>query len=167
MLIAHAPVGYIAGVALRRWSSIPGLVGAAVAGALAPDLDMLLFLADPTIHHHAWPTHWPVVWLGLAAAAAPGLARARSRTPAALVLVFAASGFLHLVLDTVAGDVRWLAPISDRAWSLVRVTRRFEPWWLNFVLHWTFAVELALVALAGGVWLRRRRSAQKTTGTSS
>ncbi len=157
MLIAHAPVGYLFGTALRRWSSVPRLVPAAVAGALAPDLDMLLFLADPTIHHHAWPTHWPVVWLGLAAAAARGLVSPASRTPALLVLMFAANGFLHLILDTVAGDVQWLAPLSERGWSLVRVTRRFEPWWLNFVIHWTFGVELVLVALAVGVHLRRRR----------
>lgn len=156
MLIAHAPVGYLLGAALRRWSSVPGLVPAAVAGALAPDLDMVLFLADPTIHHHAWPTHWPVVWLGLAAAAAPGLAWPASRTRAVLGLVFAASGFLHLALDTVAGDVRWLAPLSERAWSLVRVSRRFEPWWLNFVVHWTFGVELVVVTLAVAVRLRRR-----------
>ena len=104
MLIAHAPVGYLVGTALRRASPVPGLVAAAVSGALAPDLDMLLFLADRSIHHHAWPTHWPVTWVGLAVVTAPGLCWAPTRRPAVLALVFAGNGFLHLALDTLVGE---------------------------------------------------------------
>lgn len=155
MLIAHAPVGYLLGTTLRRWMA-PGVVPMAVAGGLFPDIDMLMWFAIPSIHHHAWPTHWPIVWITAGALLAPAVVHPVTRARATLLSVFVASAFLHLVLDTLAGDVRWLAPLSDQAWSWVHVTRRFDPWWLNFVLHPTFAAEIVLVGLAGVVYATRR-----------
>jgi hypothetical protein len=36
---------------------------------------------------------------------------------------------------------------------------RYEPWYLNFVLHWTFAMEMALLMSALWIWRRPRRVA--------
>ena len=33
-----------------------------------------------------------------------------------------------------------------------------HPWYLNFVLHWTFALEMALLMSALWIWLRRGRA---------
>jgi hypothetical protein len=115
-------------------------------GALAPDLDMLWWLASGGhTHHHDYPTHFPSVWLGGL------LVSALLRSPAGGG--FAANGLLHLVLDSLVGDIAWLAPFSMQRASLFVVTDRFDPWWLNFVLHWTFGLELAL---CGAAWLALR-----------
>jgi hypothetical protein len=153
VFIAHAPVGWLTARALGGGRPL-GV--ACVAGALAPDLDLLLWLRDPTVHHHAWPTHWPLCWLALVLAAFA----ARSRLAAA----FAGSGLLHCALDTIVGDIRWLAPFSDRAWSLFVVERAVEPWWLNFLLHPTFALELALVAITLGTIGSRRGASRAPSG---
>jgi inner membrane protein len=59
-----------------------------------------------------------------------------------------------MVLDSIVGDIAWLAPFSMST-SRCPTSRRYsEPWWLNFILHWSFALELLLVALAVYVWRR-------------
>ena len=63
---------------------------------------------------------------------------------------------LHLVLDTTAGGIRWLWPASEAELVMSHVTARHDPWWLNFVLHWTFALELAITLAAVGLWWRAR-----------
>ena len=78
----------------------------------------------------------------------------RTRLWAALAGVFALGGFTHMVLDSVVGDIAWLAPFSHEYFSLSHVEAIFEPWWLNFILHWSFALELGLVALAVYEWRR-------------
>lgn len=163
MFIAHAPVGYLIGTRLSgplgRWAGpLPALVPVSVAGALAPDLDLLLWLADRSVHHHAWPTHWPLAWAALACGIAPMLRWPALRARAVLALAFAGNGLLHQVLDTLVGDIRWLAPFDQRALALFVVQRIHEPWWLNFLLHPSFLVELGLTAAAGLAWWHRRRA---------
>ena len=41
-----------------------------------------------------------------------------------------------------------LAPFVDQRFALVKVTARYKPWWLNFVVHWVFLVELSICACA-------------------
>ncbi|MEZ4240704.1 MAG: metal-dependent hydrolase [Myxococcota bacterium] len=148
MLVAHAPVGWLTGSTLRGRSARV----ACVVGALLPDVDVVPSLVLH-VHHHDWPTHWPVTWLLLGLGVAPLLA-GRARPVARLVLLALANAELHLALDTLAGDVRWLAPWSFQPFALVHVQRTFEPWWVNFLLHPTFLAELALVALATHRWRR-------------
>ena len=69
MITAHAPAGYIGAqllyrlkpetVSARAWS----LYG--IAGGLLPDIDMLwfYFVDHGHVHHHRYPTHWPLLWL--------------------------------------------------------------------------------------------------------
>jgi hypothetical protein len=38
----------------------------------------------------------------------------------------------------------------------------FKPWWLNFELHWSFAVELAICAWALPIYRRRRFALNST-----
>lgn len=170
MFIAHLPAGYLASRALHRLyrgASIPvrRFVLAGTAGALAPDGDLLWFyLVDHgRHHHHAYPTHYPLLWIALLLLGL--LANALKPAGAGLLLlVFVCNGLLHMGLDTVAGDIRWLAPFDDRAWSLVSVPAHYEPWWLNFVLHWTFLIEL-LITLAAAYMLRQS-SARGSAGTA-
>lgn len=72
MLIGHLPAGYLAStVALDRLGADrplrTRLLAVGLFASVAPDIDLLYFHGvDSSAHHHAFPTHWPVVWLALA-----------------------------------------------------------------------------------------------------
>ncbi len=65
--------------------------------------------------------------------------------------------WLHLLLDTWAGDILWLWPMSDHLFHLITVPAtpsHFPPshWLLSFVLHWSFVAEVALILAAVAVY---------------
>ncbi|MEM6784632.1 MAG: metal-dependent hydrolase [Bacteroidota bacterium] len=163
MIIGHLPAGYLAAtVGLDRANVAPAerrwLLGAALAGSVAPDLDILAFYTvGGDVHHHAYPTHWPMLWLAVTVVSAGIALLVRRPLGVRLAFTFGAATLLHLALDSIAGAVQWGAPFSDRALTLVEVPARFESWVTSMVLHWTFAVEVALWIAAGFVFLRRRR----------
>ena len=164
MFIAHLPAGYLT----ARWLA-PRLAGASIKprllmawslfGALLPDLDLLYFflIDNRQTHHHKYFTHWPLLWL--CALLLAGLARPLQPRAAAAsyALISALGGFVHQLLDSVVGDIWWFAPFVDQAYALATVPARVQPWWLNFVLHWSFAIELLIVATALWVWRRDAR----------
>ncbi|MFP5390627.1 MAG: metal-dependent hydrolase [Gammaproteobacteria bacterium] len=164
MFIAHAPVGYLLGSSfIKRAGTAPitatMAIWVSILGSLAPDVDMLYFylIDHRQTHHHKYLTHWPVVWLTLLVCALGWrLARRHSRAATASVL-FAACALVHLLMDTIVGDIWWLAPLTDNPFSFFTVQARFTPWWLNFVLHWSFALELGLLAWALARYRRSRR----------
>ena len=154
MFVAHLPAGYLIGRALDRPGSraraSSRVVAASLVGSVLPDVDMLwFFLVDGgRVHHHRYWTHVPLFW---AALAVPALIVTARRSPASLraVVAFFLAIASHLVLDTVVGDVQWLQPFSDRFIHLVTVERIAGAHWIwSFILHWTFALELALLAVA-------------------
>lgn len=125
-------------------------------GAIAPDLDLLyFFLIDHRqTHHHKYVPHWPLIWLGLLLLAGLWRRLAADSVAASCALIFAIGGMGHVLLDTLVGDIWWLAPFVDRPFALAQVSAGLQPWWLNFVLHWSFGIELAIVGLAAWVWRR-------------
>ncbi|RCU50473.1 metal-dependent hydrolase [Corallincola holothuriorum] len=186
MFIAHLPAGYLlakffiskAEVKRRLDSTVCSNSGeradkllsysswrrlffaAALIGAIAPDLDLVWFylVDNGSVHHHAYWTHYPLFWG--AALCLCGLWCRYSSTPFARVLgIFALCGFMHLILDSVAGDIRWLAPMSDMGFSLVTIPANYRVWWFNFLFHWTFLLEVAITAIALGCFLLSRLSA--------
>ena len=162
MLIGHLPAGYLAStVALDRLGFAPSvrrrLLAAGLIASVAPDLDLLYFYGvDRSLHHHAFPTHWPITWLAVAVLGGFAAVVTGRRAWAWMGVFVGVGGLLHLVLDSIAGEVRWFAPASDWSLTLVTVPSRFDSWILSFVTHWTFAVEVALVVLGAAVWWRRR-----------
>lgn len=162
MFLAHLPVGSLVAHALSsgapRAQSRMILV-ASLVGSVLPDVDMLWFhLVDHgRVHHHRYWTHVPLFWAALALPLLVAVARLWPAPMRAVVAFFIAIGS-HLVLDTVVGDIQWLQPISDRFVHLVTVESiEGEHWIWSFVLHWTFAVEIALLVVAIAVAVRARR----------
>ena len=154
MFFAHIPAGYLVSRALVRGNPFPLklVLFAGVAGGGLPDIDLLyLYLLDSTPqHHHTYWTHLPIAWLGCTALAWV----AARKCSAACRLGWAAfllSWLSHLLLDTLTGDIWWLYPLVDQPYSLVKIEARYQPWWMNYLLHWSMAVEAAIIALA--VWL--------------
>jgi inner membrane protein len=162
MFIAHAPSGYLLSVAtLKRLQVAPAstkaIFIAAVAGAVVPDFDLLYFflIDQQQTHHHKYFPHLPWVWFSLLGVSIVAR-RVWSYSPIpVLSLVFCLGGILHVILDTLVGDIWWLAPLVDRPYALFTVPARFDPWWLNFILHWSFLAELAICAWALAIYRRR------------
>ena len=158
MMIGHIPAGYVVSRLLSprlaahvrdpRWFLCAG-----VLGAFAPDLDMLYFhLVDGRMHHHhTYVTHFPILWGSLLLVSAVWWGFLRGER-AALATIFALNGFIHMLLDSIVGDIWWLAPFVDRPFALFTVPALYQPWWLNFILHWSFALEVALVIWAAWLW---------------
>ncbi len=163
MIIGHIPAGYIfSNLAYGRFSSsicgYRAFLGWGIFGAIAPDLDLLFFYfaEHRHIHHHEYFTHYPITWLALILLSAAVIFRKpKRRTAGYYLLIFSVSGFLHLILDTIGGNIWWLAPLADHPFSLVTVLPGFRVWQLNFLLHWSFAIELILAAWAARLWLKK------------
>ena len=171
MIIAHAPSGYILATLISgRASSIPvsvkAVIAAGIVGALAPDFDMLYFhlIDNRQTHHHKYVSHWPIIWLTLAAASTFWLSVARQSKVAFLSVVFFLGGVLHLVLDSFVGDIWWFAPFIDQSYAMFTVPAMFKPWWLSFILHWSFAVELAICIWALHIHRGRSKRSPALTG---
>ncbi len=162
MFIAHLPAGYLLSrpFARRNPSQARAIFGIGLLCSVLPDFDLAYFyLIDQrrTPHHDYW-VHTPVFWLVLAAAIALLLIATGRRNQLVLVGVGLISVLLHLVMDSIAADIRWLFPFADLRVNLVHVQAVYKPWYLNFLLHWTFALELAIWLVAGQFALRDFRA---------
>lgn len=142
MFVAHLPAGWLFARTLRNRAARRALL----VGAIAPDLDLVWWwLVDHgAVHHHRYLTHLPAVW-ALAALGCALLLRGGARRVA---LALCAGVLLHIALDSVAGDVAWLWPFDHRLFSLVTVPPTGGHWVWSFVGHWSFGIELVIVAVA-------------------
>ena len=79
MLTAHLPAGYVLARLARRPET--GVMAAALAGSMVPDLDMLWFhfVDNGSIHHHRYWPHIPLIWAGIAVVVMATLWRSRWR----------------------------------------------------------------------------------------
>jgi hypothetical protein len=159
MFIAHLPAGYILSVLSFQQLTPSGVdrnpyLRAGLFGAIAPDLDMIYFYGfDHHAHpHHSYFSHFPSIWLLTLALAVIWLRCANRKALPLLMTIFNANSMLHMLLDSLAGGIYWLAPFVMKPFSLVTVDRPHEPWWLNFLLHWSFLLELTIVVWAAWLW---------------
>lgn len=154
MITAHLPAGYLTG---RVMAAKGPLLWAAIIGGVFPDLDLIWFFLvdDRALHHHHYWVHIPGFW---AAVAAFGLTVIKVFKPRLLgtALAFLAGVSVHLLLDSIAGDVKWLWPFSDAFFHLVTVPARYDNWIWNFVLHPIFLLEI-LIWMAAMITFRRSR----------
>ena len=163
MMVGHLPAGYLYGSFLatklaRTQVDSRYILIAALAGSVFPDIDMFYFLLiDDQRHHHSYWTHYPIVWLSIVFASSIVFSLYRKwRRAAVLSMVFASTAVLHLILDSIVGDVRWLAPFVDQAYTMFSVPARYEPWWFNFIFHWSFGLEILLSVWALWHWRKHR-----------
>ena len=171
MFIGHLPASYLATSVVLDRNGVAGgqrrrLLALGLAAGIAPDFDLPYFyLVDQQRHlHHSYFPHLPAFWLAVLALSSAVLWLAHSRKASWLVLgVIGLNVTLHLILDSVAGGIRWLWPLSHAEFRLVAVPARYHPWYLNFILHWTFGLEVALVVGATWLFLSRRRRIARTT----
>lgn len=171
MFIAHMPAGYLLTRRLLENHTLnryvkPNWMGWLLLGLVAsvlPDFDLLYFyFIDNRQHnHHTYWMHWPLFWLGCTSVLLlTGLAfRWRWLVKAAVIVGMVTQ--LHMALDTVAGGIMWLAPLSHESFVLVTVENRYQDWVHNFLLHWTFLLELLIVFTAGWKFIHQRRISKR------
>ena len=102
MMIAHLPSGYLLGRLFQNHEDAKLLLAAGLVGAMAPDIDMLAFLLDGSLHHHAYPTHWPLFWMGIGLPIVAALHLLGYRRGKNILAVFLAGTMIHMALDSVA-----------------------------------------------------------------
>lgn len=143
MFIAHAPSGYLLAQAIIKKCpnigvSTKAILWVGIIGAVFPDIDMLYFylIDHRQHHHHTYLTHWPISWLVLLVLALLLSRWAASKNLAKLLGIFAVAGFLHLMLDTLVGDVWWFAPWVDQSYPLCR-NRTSAPAGFIWLRLWT------------------------------
>ncbi|WP_435169448.1 metal-dependent hydrolase [Falsirhodobacter sp. 1013] len=157
MFIAHLPAGYLLTDRLTRGlQRRRRLMGVGLVAAVLPDTDLLWFylVNDRQNLHHDFLFHWPLFWVAVAALFWILGRLAGWRDGGVVAGVALASLLLHMVLDSVVAEIAWLAPFSDRTFGLMEVPDRHAWWVWNFILHGSFGLELAIVALA--LWTLRR-----------
>lgn len=158
MILAHLPAGYILARAASARSG--PMMLAALVGSVLPDFDLIMFylIDNRALHHHRYWAHAPGFWLAVAIAV---FAVLRWRHPNLLPVagLFFASIFCHLVLDTVGGGIMWAWPVSDHLFSFITVPASQSHWLLSFLTHWSVLAEIAIIAVAGWLFITRKRSA--------
>ena len=174
MFIAHAPMGYIMSTSfLKRYGKLPATTSMVllfgVLGSIAPDFDMIYFylIDNRQTHHHNYITHWPIIWATLLAASTIWLRSSHKSKSPWLAFIFSLGGFIHIVLDSFVGDIWWFSPFANEPYAMFTVPARFSPWWLNFVFHWSFAVELIICAWAMLTYRRRVNKLHSNTCSKS
>ncbi|STQ89092.1 metal-dependent hydrolase [Iodobacter fluviatilis] len=165
MFIAHIPSGYIYAVSIlknikKTKIATHHIILSAVLGAVLPDFDLIYFyLFDHRqTHHHKYITHWPLLWISLALISYAIYACSSQKKLGLLSLITCTSCILHMVLDTVVGDIWWFFPFIDQPFALFTVNALYKPWWLNFMLHWSFALELIICSLASFIYIKRKKN---------
>jgi len=159
MIIGHLPAGYITSKLLfsrfeQEGITINKFLWAGIFGALAPDLDMVYFylIDHRQHHHHTYFTHFPILWVSLLLISILCYYKTCSKANSTISLIFSLNGFIHMLLDSIVGDIWWFAPFIDKPFAFATVQAVYKPWWLNFLFHWSFALELAIVLWALYLW---------------
>lgn len=161
MFIAHLPAGYLLTRFITQRVKHPEksawFMAAGLVGSVFPDIDMLYFyLIDMRLHHHhQYWTHIPSVWLIILIPLIGVSWITRHHFLTQTVALFGLNIMFHLLLDTVVGDIWWLSPWINHPYRLFTVPALYSPWQLNFLLHWSFALELAIAWFA---WRQYRAS---------
>ena len=166
MFVGHLPASYILTTAGQRAAgdNSKALLATGLVASVVPDADLawFFFVDHRQVEHHAYLTHTPAFWIGIAALALAVCWMMKWRVGPYFVGIALANLLLHLALDSIAAGVQWFWPLSDFEVNLVRVPARYDWWVWNFVLHWTFALELAVIAAAFGLWIWKRKRPEAT-----
>lgn len=164
MFISHLPAGYMMTRHFaKKRENRNCLILTGLCASILPDLDLLWFyLIDNRQHaHHGYLFHMPLFWVILAVSAFAFARLMRWRQAEPFIFVTLAGLLLHMVLDSIAAEIAWFRPFSTYEVNLVHVPRRYEWWVWNFVLHWTFLLEIGIVVAAATTFWRDVRVRHK------
>ncbi len=150
MFIGHLPAGYILTKSIQKKSKIKNYLFLGLIGSLLPDIDIFYFyFIDKRQHlHHDYWIHTPFYWLIIAFVSFGFIKLFRKPEFKIAALIFFSNIFLHLLLDTIVGKINWLFPLTNKSIYLFNVPAIYGHWVLNFIFHWTFLFEVAVIIIA-------------------
>jgi inner membrane protein len=161
MFIGHLPAGYLLTRSLYaetsgRKSARKIWMTTGLLCSVLPDVDLIYFyLIDNRQHlHHGYWTHLPIFWLIIIFLMWTGIAISGKKGLMPWLKLGGLNILVHLLLDTIVGKIRWLYPLSRQDYYLFEVPSLYNHFVLNFVLHWSFSLEIVLCAAAGYVFLK-------------
>jgi len=155
MFIAHIFGGYLGTRLCLRCTTKQDVQGAnlkyyllfGLLCSVLPDFDLAYFyLIDHRQHpHHTYWTHIPIFWVILASLTYVIGHYILKKRVGLLSIILLSGTCLHLILDSVAGGIYWLYPFSSTYYRLFTITPRYDWWVLNYLLHWTFLLEILII----------------------
>ena len=158
MFIGHLPAGYVLTKKVQKNTKTGKYLLVGLIASILPDIDMLYFyLIDnrQNLHHSYW-THIPFYWLLIAAATFAIIWLLKKKNYMIAAIIFFSNIFLHLFLDTIVGKIEWLFPFTDNAYYMVDVPSVYHFWVYNFIFHWTFLLEIAVLIWAVYIFIKSR-----------
>ncbi|MFC1810103.1 metal-dependent hydrolase [Patescibacteria group bacterium] len=158
MFLAHLPAGYLLTKKLQKHHKIEKYLALGLFASILPDLDLVWWaLIDNSQHfHHSYWIHIPFYWLIIGLIALAIIKIAKRDELIMPLIVFMAGIFLHLILDTFVGGIKWLYPFSYESIFIANVPAVYDYWVWNFILHWTFLLEVVIFGWAGVKWRKSK-----------
>lgn len=163
MFIAHLPAGYVLTKILQKRLNTTHYLWLGLTASILPDTDLIYFyLIDhrQTLHHSYW-IHTPFHWFIITVISFAFLLLFKQKKYMAAAVIFFSNIFLHLFLDTVVGKIEWLYPFSDKQFYVFDVPAVHDWWVYNFVFHWTFLFEVALIIWAIILFIHSKKNGRQ------
>jgi inner membrane protein len=109
------PAGYILIKKLQARYDYNKYTWVGLLASILPDFDVISFYINhyEIPHHDYWP-HYPFYWLLIGIFAFPVIHLIKIEKYRMMFIFSFANIFLHLFLDTITGEVKWLYPFSDQ-----------------------------------------------------
>ncbi len=160
MFIGHLPAGYILTKKLQKKFKIQKYLFLGLLASILPDIDLLYFyFIDKRKHlHHGYWIHVPFYWLIISIITILIFWLFKKRNYIFASIIFFANIFLHLFLDTIVGKIDWLYPFSEKPIYFFEVPNVYNFWIYNFVFHWTFLFEIAVIIWAIIIFVKTKKS---------
>jgi len=159
MFIAHLPAGYLFIKSIQRTFRKCKYAWLGLIGSVLPDIDLLYFyfIDNRQTHHHEYWTHLPMFWAFIAVFVLTWASWSKHKEALFTSTIFFLTIFLHLLLDTYAGAIQWLYPFYNNSLTLIDVPAVYEFWVWNFVFHWSFLSEVAIILSATIILMRNKK----------
>jgi len=161
MFVAHLPAGYLLSKYFESKSKTKKIswrifLTLGLIGSILPDLDLFYFyMIDGRQHqHHSYWTHIPIYWICLYTSVASMFILKKNKKMLLITTFIFIDVMLHILLDTVAGGIMWSYPINTEYLSFFTVLPQYNWWVLNFILHWTFLLEIVIIIFAFTIFKR-------------
>lgn len=168
MFIGHISAGYLLtrsclNVFQVPRSSVQPLFWVGLLASILPDFDLgYFYLIDVRQHnHHSYWTHIPLFWACSYLLLIPWTLIFKLQKAFVVSTVVFINVMGHMALDTIAGGIRWGEPFSQDYTALIAIEPSHDWWVLNFMLHWSFLIEIALTGFALWSWRHSKSSAMK------
>lgn len=163
MFIGHLPAGYLLTKVLQKKLKTTQYFVVGLIGSIFPDFDIFYFyfIDQRQNSHHSYWIHIPIYWLIIATVTCLLLWFLKKKDYFIATIIFFSNVFLHLILDTIVGKIAWLLPLTEKVYYIFDVPDRHDFWVYNFIFHWTFVFEIAIIALAIYVFVKSRRNRSK------